>query len=115
MKLRTMLSSLALVSAMGLSGGAFAQAMLGDMEIPADNLGLFQEKCAAIASAAAQSLAEPVDNADETATGSTTATDNDDPDLANKDNIEALLASMTPEQCEEAGLLPGGANAARAN
>lgn len=114
MKLRTMLSSLALVSAMTLSGGAFAQAMLGDMEIPADNLGLFQEKCAAIASAANQSLAEPVE--DETATGSTTSADaSDSSDLASDDNIEQLLASMTPEQCEEAGLLPGGANAARAN
>jgi hypothetical protein len=117
MKLRTMLSSIALVSALSLSGGAFAQAMLGEMAIPTENLGDFQEKCAAIASAATESLSEPVnsDATDDTATGTVdSANASDSPDQANDDNLDQLLASMTPEQCKEAGLLPGGPNAANA-
>lgn len=109
MTFRTVISSLALVSAMTLSGGAFAQAMIGDVTIPEANMADFQAKCAAIASAQTESLAAPV-NDDETATGSTTtdpAQATDDPDPANKDNLDALLASLTPEQCKEAGLLDG--------
>lgn len=108
MTFRTVISSLALVSAMTLSGGAFAQAMIGDVTIPEANMADFQAKCAAIASAQTESLAAPVE--DETATGSTTtdpAQATDDPDPANKDNLDALLASLTPEQCKEAGLLEG--------
>jgi len=112
MKIRSMISSLALVSALTFSGGAFAQAMIGETAIPTENMGLFQEKCAAIASAANQSLASD-QKTDETATGTVVDPNaSDSPDLANDDNIEQLLSSMTPEQCEEAGLLPGGPNAA---
>lgn len=109
MKLHTVLSSLALVSAMTFSGSAFAQAMIGDMQIPEANMADFQAKCAAIASAQTETLASPVENeTDDTATGSTdSATDNDTSDLANEDNLDALLASLTPEQCKEAGLLDG--------
>ena len=116
MKLRTIISSIALVSALSLSGGAFAQAMLGTMPIPTENLGDFQEKCAAIASASTESLSESVDSsaADATATGTVDANASDSPDQANDDNLDQLLASMTPEQCKEAGLLPGGPNAANA-
>jgi hypothetical protein len=108
MTFRTVISSLALVSAMTLSGSAFAQAMIGDVTIPETNMADFQAKCAAIASAKTESLSTPVE--DETATGSveTDAADaTDDPDLAGKDQLDALLASLTPEQCKEAGLLDG--------
>jgi hypothetical protein len=106
MTFRTVISSLALVSAMTLSGGAFAQAMIGDVTIPEANMPAFQEKCAAIASAQTESLSTPVE--DETATGSTEATPaNDDGDPASEDNLDALLASLTPDQCKEAGLLSG--------
>jgi len=107
MTFRTIISSLALVSAMTLSGSAFAQAMIGDVTIPDANMADFQAKCAAIASAQTESLSTPVE--DETATGSVTdpATATDDPDLAGKDQLDALLASLTPEQCKEAGLLTG--------
>ena len=110
MTFRTVISSLALVSAMTLSGGAFAQAMIGDVTIPEANMADFQAKCAAIASAQTESLAAPVENeADETATGSTASDPaaTDDPDPANEDNLDALLASLTPDQCKEAGLLSG--------
>jgi hypothetical protein len=112
MTFRTVISSLALVSAMTLSGGAFAQAMIGDVTIPEANMADFQAKCAAIASAQTESLSTPVEDeaADETATG-TVSTDaapaNDDTDPASEDNLDALLASLTPDQCKEAGLLDG--------
>jgi hypothetical protein len=107
MKLQTMISSLALVAAMTFSGGAFAQSMIGDVAIPDANLADFQARCSAIASAATESLASPED--DPTVTGSVAADGaNADPDPANKDNLDQLLASLTPEQCKEAGLLPGG-------
>jgi len=108
MKLHTVISSLALVSAMTFSGGALAQSMIGDVVIPEANMAAFQEKCAAIASAQTESLSSPVET-DATATGAVTGqpaqTDSSDP--ANEDNLDMLLASMTPEQCVEAGLVTG--------
>lgn len=111
MKLRTVISSLALVSAMTFSGAVMAQAMIGDVAIPEANMADFQAKCAAIASAQTESLSTPVENeADATATGSVAAdasAASDDGDLASKDNLDELLASLTPEQCVEAGLVTG--------
>jgi hypothetical protein len=113
MTFRTVISSLALVSAMTFSGSVFAQAMIGDVTIPEESMADFQAKCAAIASAATETLAEPSnadDDTDATQTGSVVAPENDDPDPANEDNLDALLASLTPEQCKEAGLLSGPAS-----
>ena len=111
MKFRTVISSLALVSAMTFSGAVMAQAMIGGVAIPEANMAAFQEKCAAIASAQTESLSTPVEDeaatADATATGSTTADKTDSADQANEDNLDALLASLTPEQCQEAGLVKG--------
>jgi len=114
MKLRAVISSVALVSAMAISGGAFAQSAsnsIGGMEIPAEQWTSFQEKCAAINSAATQTLAQPNDESDDaTQTGSVVANGEDDPnassgsDLAASDEVTKLLASLTPEQCKEAGL-----------
>lgn len=110
MKLRTMLSSIALVSAMTLSGGAFAQSAIGGVEIPADQWGAFQEKCATLSAAANSTLAEPLDESDDaTATGSVVANGEDDPegttgDMGASADYTALLAGLTVEQCKEAGL-----------
>ena len=118
MTFRAVISSLALVSAMTLSSGAFAQAMVGEMEIPADQMAAFQEKCSAINAAATETLAAPNDESDNAAVeGTAVANGEDDPqgsgnsDPASAENMEALLASMTPEQCVEAGLSPGAAAA----
>lgn len=107
MKLHTVVSTLAVVAAMTFSGSALAQSMVGDVMIPADRLSDFEAKCAAIASAQTESLAAPVE--DETVTGSVTESPeaSDSPDLANEDNLDALLASITPAQCQEAGLVKG--------
>ena len=113
MKFRTVISSLALVSAMTFPGAVMAQSMIGDVVIPEANMADFQAKCAAIASAKTESLSTPVQDeaaqADATATGSVAAgtPDSDDGDLASEDNLDRLLASLTPEQCKEAGLLEG--------
>ena len=110
MKIRTVISSFALVSAMALSGGAAAQSMLGDVAIPEERMADFQEKCAASASVQTESLAsgQGLDQTDDTDTGTVAgANSSDSPDLANSDNIDGLLASMTPDQCRDAGLLGG--------
>ena len=111
MKFRTVISSLALVSAMTFSGAVMAQSMIGGVAIPEANMADFQAKCAAIASAKTESLSTPVEDeaaaADATATGSVEANPTDDGDLASEDNLDQLLASLTPEQCKEAGLLEG--------
>ena len=112
MTFRTVISSLALVSAMTFSGAVMAQAMIGGVAIPEANMPSFEEKCAAIASAQTESLSTPVENeaaaADATATGSVATEDkSDDGDLASEDNLDQLLASLTPEQCQEAGLIKG--------
>lgn len=105
MKIRAVLSSIALASALTLSGGAFAQAAnsIGGVDIPADQWGSFQEKCAAINAAANQTLATPNEESDAVATGSVTQ-DSSDADPASTDSVAQLLASLTPEQCKEAGL-----------
>ncbi len=109
MNFRTAISAFTLVSAMTLSGGAFAQGMVGDMQIPADQMQSFQEKCDLLAANANKSLTEPTDQdkANET-TGSTgVANGANDPNSttqSDSEKITALLASMTPEQCKEAGL-----------
>ena len=108
MKLRMMISSLALVSAISLSGGAFAQ-MIGGVQVPADQMGNLQEKCAALNAAANASLAEPLDESDDaTVTGSVVANGDEDPEGGNSDpasskNFTALMASLSIEQCKEAG------------
>lgn len=108
MKIRSIISSLALVSALAISGGASAQSMIGDVAIPQERMADFQEKCRAIASVQNESLAGAVnqDQTDSTNTGSVTS-NTDSPDYANDDNIDGLLASMTPEQCKDAGLVDG--------
>jgi len=102
-----MISSLALVSAMALSGGAMAQSMIGGVAIPADQWGSFEQKCQTLHSAANASLAEPLDESDDaTVTGSVVANGEDDPERSSdaSDNIDALMANLTVEQCEAAGL-----------
>lgn len=114
MKIRTLVSSLALVSALALSGPSVAQSMVGDVAIPGERIADFQEKCRAIASVQNESLTSPVnDEGAEEETGS--VSDTDSPDYANEDNIDMLLASMTPEQCVEAGLVDAPAPATSNN
>jgi hypothetical protein len=111
MKLRAMISSVALVSAMTISGGAFAQSMIGGVEVPAEQMQQFQEKCATLnstgsmAAAPAETLAQPNDESDDaTQTGSVVANGEDDPEATDGSELTAALEGLTVEQCKEAGL-----------
>lgn len=116
MTLRSTISTLAVLSALTFSGAAFAQAAtsvtIDGTEYKDKDFTSLQEKCAAINSAATETLAEPVDNdnADATSTGSTEQSNEpggQSADPANADNLDALLASLTPEKCKAAGLSTG--------
>ena len=113
MKLQAIISSAALAAALTLSGGAFAQNtqfMIDDVVIPDENLADFQEKCRALLAAANQSLTAddedtPVDPTTTGAIAESETTPQESADPAAQDNIDELLASLTPEKCKEAGLL----------
>jgi hypothetical protein len=109
MKLRSLTSTIALAACLAFSGSAMAQTMIGGVEVPADQLPAFQEKCAALAAASTQSLA-----GDQATEADSNSSDTTPLDPAAKANVEVLLGSLTAEQCMEAKLMPEGAMAADA-
>lgn len=110
MSIRTLISPLAVAAVLTFSSGALGQAMIGEFEIPAEDMFTFQEKCDALLAAKNQSLTVDENQVDEEETASV-GTDNqgtqDSPDPAAIENQLEILASLTLEQCQEAGLLPG--------
>jgi hypothetical protein len=109
MKIQAIVSSVALAAALTFSGAAVAQNMMNGMEIPAEQIPAFQEKCDALRAAGTASLTtsdDQSDTTDATATGTvatdSTATD-ETSDPAAQDNWELAMASLTIEQCDEAG------------
>ncbi len=107
MKLHAIISSAALAIALSFSGAAVAQNTLNGMAIPSDQIDSFKGKCEALRAASTASLASPTrsDNqTDPTETGSVDSQNsNADSDPAARDNWPAALASLTIEQCDEAG------------
>lgn len=103
MSIRHLISPLAAAAVLTFSGGAMAQVMINDFEVPEEDIGTFTQRCEALQAAMNQSLAEPVENVDETPTGSIGASD---PDPAAKENRLQVLASLTVDDCKAAGLLP---------
>lgn len=105
MKLQAIISSVALAAALTFSGAASAQNMLNGVEMPADQIPMFQEKCEALRAESTASLTSDEENkADPTTTASTEpANDSDNPDAAAQENWDEALASLTIEQCDEAG------------
>ena len=108
MKLQAIVSSVALAAALTFSGPAMAQNMLNGVEIPADQIQDFQDKCAALRAESTASLTTDKNaNIDETTTGSTANNDpvtssSTDPDPAAQDNWDEALASLTIEECDAA-------------
>lgn len=100
MRIRNLISPLAVAAVLAFSGGAVAQNVIGDFVIPEEDIGMFTRQCQALQAAMNQSLAEP--NVDETVTGSI---EPEEPDPAAKDNRLQILASLTVEDCKAAGLL----------
>jgi hypothetical protein len=107
MSIRTWISPLAIAAALTFSSGAMAQVMIGGSEIPAEDMFTFQEKCDALLAAKNQSLTVDEELAeDEIVTGSVEEQAQDSPDPAADEHRLALLASLTVEECQAAGLLP---------
>lgn len=107
MSIRALISPLAVAAVLALSGGASAQVMIDDFEISPESMPTFQQKCDALLVAENRSLTEDQGDVDETTTGSVAEPDSEaSPDPASIENEEALLANLTIEQCQAAGLLP---------
>ena len=108
MSIRTFISPLAVAAMLSMSGGAMAQAMIGDFQIPDASMPSFEQKCQALVAADNRSLATDPD-ADELQTGTVGSSESvgqsTSPDPASEDREAELLASMTLEQCEAAGLI----------
>lgn len=108
MKLKAIVSSVALACALSFPGAAVAQDvfMLNDEPIPEDMINSFRGRCQALVAESNASLAEPT-NIDETVTGSIGDDENHaDSDPAARDNWQTALASVTIEECRAAGLAP---------
>jgi hypothetical protein len=109
MKLQAIVSSVALAAALTFSGAAVAQNMLNGMEIPADQIQTFQDRCEALRAESTASLTTDSNaNIDQTTTSSVDSEDpvtssSTDADPAAQDNWDTALASLTLEQCDEAG------------
>ena len=107
MKLQAIVSSVALAAALSFSGSALAQNMLNGVEIPADQIQDFQDKCAALRAESTASLTTDDDaNIDPTTTASTNdpkSSSAESADPAAQDNWDEALASLTLEECEAAG------------
>lgn len=103
MTIRDLISPLAVAAILTFSGGAMAQVMIDDFPVPEDDVAAYAQKCQALQASINRSLTESDDdNVDDTTTGSIGAAD---PDPAAQENEPGILASLTVEQCQEAGLL----------
>lgn len=106
MKIVQIVSSLAVASALAFSTPVFAQNMINGMEIPADRMTDFQQKCEALNVAKAEPVVGLSSEADGTETGAVNNTPEAPADPADplaQNNLDQLLAGLTPEQCAEAG------------
>lgn len=109
MHVKSVVSAVALSAAMLLSGTAFAQTMLGGVEVSAEDLPAVTERCEQLVTAEASgSLTDSDTTADDNA-GAADATVDNAPAV---NEVEAATATIdldtvTLEQCTEAGL--GGA------
>jgi uncharacterized low-complexity protein len=96
---RNLISAIALVSAMTLSGAAMAQTMVGGVEVSADDLPKVQSACDTLAAKEGGSLVST--EAESSADASSGDTD------AGIDNVTTSidLALLTYESCRDAGLV----------
>ena len=113
MKISALVPTLALAMGLAVSAPAYAQDMLGEPEfvidgtpIPQEDLEEFRQKCRLLHIAQMESLttsSDVGDDDDDLITGSVGTTTNPDP--ASQDNRLELLASISVQDCREAGLL----------
>lgn len=108
MKLRAITAAAALASAIALTGPVAAQDfMLRGESIPVDQVDNIKEACEGLRAANAASLTTNDDQSvDPTETGSTSADDSlqaSSSDPAAQDKWEELMATLTFDECDEAG------------
>lgn len=106
MSIRTLISPLAVAAIISFSSGAMAQAMIGEFEIPDASMPSFEQKCQALLAAANRSLTTDEMTDDITTGAVEQGGQTSSPDPAAQENELELLASLTVDQCREAGLLP---------
>ncbi|MDB5623420.1 MAG: hypothetical protein JWR39_1983 [Devosia sp.] len=119
MRTKSLISALALVSAMTFTGSAMAQTtsaptMFGGTELSADDLPAVQERCMQLTTASTtESLSENTDSDDDTNEDPGSPTDGgatpqiENPPVANEVENATTgidLDTITLEQCEEAGI-----------
>lgn len=106
MKLQAILSSAALIAAMSFTGTAVAQNMIGDIEVPGEQVQAFKDACAALEAKSTASLT--TEDSEDLTTGSTTSDDSQQSssgDPASQDYWDNLMAGLTLEQCEAGGFM----------
>lgn len=106
---RSMISSLALTAAMLLSTGAWAQTMVGQQSVSADDLPKVQAQCNTLAGVDNQSLASDSngDGAEDTPADGAgdLGTDSETPNGTDQATSTIDLSLITIEDCKAAGLV----------
>lgn len=113
MRIRTLISPIALAAALSLSGGAMAQTMIDGVSIPAEDLPEVQNVCDTLAAEANESIS---DTADDEADGDEDDDNEDDnsPEGGDDEDVPSDLDqavtsidlnTITLEQCKDAGLV----------
>ena len=104
---RSMISSLALTAAMLLSTGAWAQTMVGQQSVSADDLPKVQAQCNTLAGVDKNSMAsqtEQTDGAEADGAGDSTTGETEVPNGTDQATAAVDLSLITIEDCRAAGL-----------
>jgi len=104
---RSMISSLALTAAMLFSTGAWAQTMVGQQSVSADDLPKVQAQCNTLASVDKNSMAsqtEQTDGAEADGAGDSTTGETEVPNGTDQATAAVDLSLITIEDCRAAGL-----------
>ena len=107
MRVKSIVSALALTTAFALSGPAFSQTMFNGAELSADDLPAVTERCEQLATAAStESLIEESNSSEDSTAGGADATITDAPAVNEAQQATATidLDTVTLEQCTEAGI-----------
>jgi hypothetical protein len=105
---RSMISSLALTAAMLVSTGAWAQTMIGQQSVSAEDLPKVQAQCNTLAGVDKNSMAsetEQTDGAEADGAGDSTTGETEVPNGTDQATSTVDLSLITIEECKAAGLV----------
>ncbi len=119
MQLKSLISAVALATALGLAGPAAAQVTINEMEVPEDELGLVLQQCldlqALETAEPSQASSEGSDSEDDSEgddeAGATLPAESSTIDGTENAELSIDLNSLTLEQCEESGIFDNEAAA----